>query len=237
MAVLLAGPRDGWGAQQGQRPANQVQNGTFEQVGDDGLARHWTVQGRCLGAVLEPGGGPGGDNCQRLECEGNVPFHTSFEGCIEKYFDNRNGTLYACTVCWYQSPDGKDPYKPLSVVDRYGYWVKPEVTIAGMKVLNDQEDWHCRVFVQDMSRHGHGKWNSDEELRWDRVTTGNRLELGLPDVKPGVYEISVQLTKGRDFGIVQFYLDGKKIGEPIDLYKRTYRQQVRHVLGVSQPDR
>jgi hypothetical protein len=154
----------------------------------------------------------------RWQVTDNVPFHTSFEGCIEKYFDNRNGTLYACTVCWYQSPDGKDPYKPLPVADRYGYWLKPEVAIAGLKVLNDQQDWHCRVFVQDMSHHGHGKWNSDEELRWDRVTTGNRLELGVPDVKPGVYEISVQLTKGRDFGIVQFYLDGKKLGEPVDLY-------------------
>ena len=29
------------------------------------------------------------------------------------------------------------------------------------------------------------------------------------------------LTKARDYGIVQFYLDGKKAGEPIDLYNPT----------------
>ena len=30
--------------------------------------------------------------------------------------------------------------------------------------------------------------------------------------------MSVVLTKARDYGIVQLYLDGKKAGEPIDLY-------------------
>ena len=34
----------------------------------------------------------------------------------------------------------------------------------------------------------------------------------------GAYDVSVVLTKARDYGIVQFYLDGKKVGEPIDLY-------------------
>ena len=28
----------------------------------------------------------------------------------------------------------------------------------------------------------------------------------------------MQLTKAPDYGIVQFYLDGKKLGQPIDLY-------------------
>ena len=40
----------------------------------------------------------------------------------------------------------------------------------------------------------------------------------MPVAKAGGYEVSVALTKARDYGIVQFYLDGKKVGEPIDLY-------------------
>ena len=34
----------------------------------------------------------------------------------------------------------------------------------------------------------------------------------------GRYEVNVGLTKARDYGVVQFWLDGKKAGEPIDLY-------------------
>ena len=36
--------------------------------------------------------------------------------------------------------------------------------------------------------------------------------------KKGKYELKVALTKARDYGIVQLYLDGQKLGEPIDLY-------------------
>ena len=68
----------------------------------------------------------------------NVPFSTSFEGCIEKYFGNQErGTLYACLACWYLAPDGIDPYEPVPVDKRHGYYVKPEVTVAGLKVLNE----------------------------------------------------------------------------------------------------
>ena len=34
----------------------------------------------------------------------NIPFHTSFEACIEKYYPNSGGTLYACLPCFYQEP-------------------------------------------------------------------------------------------------------------------------------------
>ena len=34
----------------------------------------------------------------------------------------------------------------------------------------------------------------------------------------GKYQVGVSLTKARDYGIVQLYLDGKKVGEPVDLY-------------------
>ena len=36
--------------------------------------------------------------------------------------------------------------------------------------------------------------------------------------KSGKYPVTVGLTKARDYGIVQFWLDGKKAGKPIDLY-------------------
>jgi hypothetical protein len=40
----------------------------------------------------------------------------------------------------------------------------------------------------------------------------------MPVRKTGVYDVSVVLTKARDYGIVQLSIDGKKAGEPIDLY-------------------
>ncbi len=60
----------------------------------------------------------------RWQITDNIPFQTSFEGCIEKYFPNDRPTLYACTAYWYLSPGGDDPYQPVSDVwDRLGYVV------------------------------------------------------------------------------------------------------------------
>lgn len=57
-----------------------------------------------------------GDNREisvnRWQIADNVPFQTSFEGAIEKYFLNDRPTLYACTAYWYLAPGGIDPYEP-----------------------------------------------------------------------------------------------------------------------------
>jgi hypothetical protein len=51
----------------------------------------------------------------RWQIADNVPFQTSFEGAIEKYFPNTRPTLYSCVVYWYQAPGGTDPYGPVPI--------------------------------------------------------------------------------------------------------------------------
>jgi len=147
----------------------------------------------------------------------NVPFSTSFEGCIEKYFGNQErGTLYACLACWYLAPGGVDPYDPVPADKRDGYYAKPEFTmVAGLKVFNNPVGLAA---TQDMKGFPSRKWPNNEQLWWTGTKPGAKLELAVPLPKPGTYELSVILTKAKDYGIVQFHLDGKKIGEPIDLY-------------------
>jgi hypothetical protein len=55
----------------------------------------------------------------------NVPFTTSFEGCLEKYDPSGPDLKYANTVVWYLSPDGVDPYGPVPVSERDGYYKGP----------------------------------------------------------------------------------------------------------------
>jgi hypothetical protein len=57
----------------------------------------------------------------------NVPFQESFEAYIEKYYKNDYGTLYALTAHWYLAPGGVDPYAPVPVEQRDGYYEKPEL--------------------------------------------------------------------------------------------------------------
>jgi hypothetical protein len=146
----------------------------------------------------------------------NVPFTDSFEACIEKYYRNQDrGTLYACLPIWYLAPGGGDPYQPLPVDQRHGYYVKPAPQAGGLTMLGDPPG---DVQIQGLAHFGHGKWLHDEQLWWTRAKPGAKLELGVTVAQEGTYEVRVVLTKARDYGIVQLSWDGRKVAGPIDLY-------------------
>ncbi|MEI6913998.1 MAG: glycoside hydrolase family 172 protein, partial [Armatimonadota bacterium] len=52
------------------------------------------------------GGNRGHVAVNRWHIADSIPFQTSFEGYIEKYFSNNRPTLYANTVYWYLEPGG-----------------------------------------------------------------------------------------------------------------------------------
>lgn len=151
----------------------------------------------------------------------NVPFHRSFEGCIEKYFTNERPTLYAATVYWYLAPGGKDRYRPVPPSERVGYWTP----VQNFKVPGALEGESLRIISktggnpqeQDMSGFS-GQWSNDAHLWWIDAKPGDKLELALPVGKAGSYALTMQFTKAPDYGIVQLYLDGQKLGGALDFY-------------------
>ncbi len=147
----------------------------------------------------------------------SVPFQTSFEACIEKYFRTEEmGTEYACTACWYLAPGGVDPYKPVPVEDRAAYWLKLHFWKAGgFEILGEPPGL---VRTQHMGGFRGGRWKNNDQLWWTDAKPKDQLELSIPVNEKGKFRVSAVLTKARDYGIVQLYLDGQKAGEPIDLY-------------------
>jgi hypothetical protein len=145
----------------------------------------------------------------------------SFEGVIEKYFNNKTPTLYASVVYWYLAPGGVDPYEPVPIKQRIGYCTIPPV----FKVENALEGENLKVIkvtngkIQQQKMHMFGsEWSGDTQLWWTGANPGDVLELSVPVVKTGKYKLEIQLTKAADYGVVQLYLDGKELGKPIDLY-------------------
>ena len=66
--------------------------------------------------------------------------------------------------------------------------------------------------------HFKGRWKGDDQLWWTGAKPGAKLELAVSAAKTGTYDVSVVLTKARDYAIVQLSVNGKKAGDPIDLY-------------------
>ncbi|MCX5676961.1 MAG: DUF2961 domain-containing protein, partial [Planctomycetota bacterium] len=173
-------------------------------------------------------GNRGHVSVNRWHVTDNVPFQKSFEGCIEKYFQNSRPTRFACTAYWYLAPGGTDPYAPLPMSERVGYWPEPvgpapppkpagqAVTVKGAiegEVLEVLGKTGGNTRSQAMGQYG-GTWSGASQLWWTQGKPGDRLDLALPVKDAGKYRLTVQLTKARDYGVVQLYLDDKKLGGP-----------------------
>ncbi len=159
----------------------------------------------------------------RWHVSDNIPFQQSFEGAIEKYYSNQRPTLYASTVYWYLAPGGNDPYPPLPLSERVGYWSElTNFTVKGamegerLKVLSKSGG---NPHEQDLSSHA-GDWSGGAHLWWTGSKPGDKLDLALPVKVTGNYRVVVAMTKAGDYGIAQLSLDGQKLGAPIDFYNR-----------------
>ena len=170
----------------------------------------------------------------RWQISDNVPFQKSFEGCIEKYYSNERPTLYAGMAYWYVTAGGNDPYRPAPLSERVGYWT----TIETFKIKDALEGEKLKLLgktggeIQEQDMTGFdGAWSNDAHLWWIGAKPGDKLDLALPVKANGKYRLSVQMTKAPDYGIVQLYLDGQKLGQPIDLYRKVVRPSDVLALG------
>lgn len=146
----------------------------------------------------------------------NIPFQRSFEAVIEKYFPNDRPTLYACTVCWYLSGDGENPFDSVAASQRWGYCITPP--LKGEDGVTIDGTPPGVVQIQKMAHFGADRWSNNDQVWWTKAKPGDKLTLIFPVEKAGRYDLAVTLTKARDYAIVQLSLDGKKLGEPIDLF-------------------
>jgi hypothetical protein len=126
------------------------------------------------------------------------------------------GIKYACTAFWYLSADGADPYSLPPPAERDGYYVLGDV-IRNLQVV---PGYPGRVSRQGgMNAHAGNKWRDNAQLWWFDAKIGEKLGLRPTPVKSaGKYALWIGVPNGPCFGIVQFRLDGKKIGQPVDLY-------------------
>ena len=192
---------------------------TFGTGSEDYFGYAWCHPGlfqRPFHAQTMTSNNKGHQSVLRWHLADNVPFQKAFDGYIEKYFrTEEKGTQYAVTVVWYQAPGGKDLYEPVPVQDRHDYYVKQPPMAGGFKILGEPPG---NVQTQGMAPFKGGKWKNNDQLWWTGAKPGDKLQLALPVKKTGAYKLSVVLTKAKDYGIVQFYVDGQKAGQPIDLY-------------------
>jgi len=168
-----------------------------------------------------------------------VQFRKSFDGYIEKYFDDERPCLYAATAFWYLGKGGVDPYKPLPLEERIGYYID---TVEPMKMpeggvayqdLFPKGNHPNNLEAQEMGNFG-TNWYDDCQLWWRPNAADQTVTLRLPAPEDGKYTISGRFTQAVDYGKIQFIVNGKEVGEPVDLFTPLWVVPVDLVVGVAE---
>jgi hypothetical protein len=157
-----------------------------------------------------------------LDC---IPFEKSFRFDMEVWhWDPKVTVNYTAVSYWYARPDATDDFEPadpkvlqnLPSVPPPPPPLKVEGALEGekLKIVGKSSDFP--LGPQDLKGFDEGRWSGDAHL-WGRPPkTGEWADLEVPVAADGKYKVVVYLTKARDYGIIQFSLDGKPLGKPFD---------------------
>ncbi len=182
--------------------------------------------------------GPGNQNhssVNRFHVIDNIPFCKSFKMTIENYGLDKD---YACTTYWYADAGSKDFFQPVpvgqrgvaaKVVSKAPMRIKGAIEGETLKIVAKQTTGPCDP--QDMTSFGR-HWSGNSHLWFRPKGAGEWVELELPVAKDGKVTLAIYGTKAGDYGVVQYWLNGKKLGKPIDAYNNGVVPTKRVALGV-----
>ncbi|MDB5038884.1 MAG: hypothetical protein JWQ35_2412 [Bacteriovoracaceae bacterium] len=72
--------------------------------------------------------------------------------------------------------------------------------------------------IQPTKDFPNGSWTKDSHMFGMADRMDDWIEFSLPISQAGKARLNVYLTRSNDYGIIQFLLNGKKIGAPVDLW-------------------
>ena len=167
-----------------------------------------------------------------------IPFQTSFEGAMEKYFNDAWPTRYAGTVFYYLAPGGSDALATRPTLrDRVGYFaLSPAYEGENLTVKNATGGKAEPQTLMIDPGTGLGIWSGGSQLWWTGANVGDKLTLGVPVVDEGKYRVYVGMTKANDYATASVGFEGKTPLAPIDFYnKEVWPAQI--YLGTYDLDR
>jgi hypothetical protein len=176
-------------------------------------------QTRCDGP-----GSRGHTSVNRFHVLDAIPFTKSLRFDMEVWHWAPNiDVTYAATSYWYAKPGASDDFKEvdpkvLQTIPQLPPPFKVDDALEGEKLKILGKSGNFEAGPQGMAEFADGKWSGGSHLWVRPPRKGEWVDLELPVAADGKYHVVVYLTKARDYGVLQFSLDGKPLGKPVDCF-------------------
>ena len=143
-----------------------------------------------------------------IEHKGAGPLPDGQWSGFKERFDDFSSVAY-----WYQIEPHVE-FAKLPPVEKRLY-TSDAVEIEGESLVPSAEAEGPKPGVQEL-----GGWSKGAQLFFTPSTENASLTVKFSVSRAAAYEVSLHLTKSRDYGIYAAYVDGEKVGEPVDLYSK-----------------
>jgi hypothetical protein len=164
-----------------------------------------------------------------------IPYTKQFQFDIEVWHWNEKARIsYNAASYWYARPGGSDSFKPLTqkmleVVEVPPMPKAPKVQGAlegeSLKAVQKTATVEVQEGFEDL-------WSGQKQLWWKDGKPGDVLVLAFPVREDGRYRVLANFTLAMDYGIIQLYINDKKVGEPMDFYHNGVTSSGRKELGT-----
>ncbi len=146
----------------------------------------------------------------RFQVGDAIPFRKSLKFTIEHGHANSVEADYSSTAYWYQ----KEPHRPFPPMLKASLRIPLRVVVppGALEAESLHAEGNVRSALQDMSDYG-PDWSGLKQLRIEPQNGSTHFVLTIPGVEEDRYNVALYYTRGPDYGNMEIFYAGKKVGE------------------------
>ncbi|HSD64803.1 MAG TPA: glycoside hydrolase family 172 protein, partial [Ignavibacteriaceae bacterium] len=156
----------------------------------------------------------------RFQVGDAIPFKKSILFTIEHGHSNEEIADYSSTAFWYQ----KEPHKKFPPILKASLRIPLRITVP-VNVTEaeslDIQDSGIKSEILDMSDYG-PDWSGNKQLQINFTKEAENFKLELPSATEDIYNIDIFYTKAPEYGNVDIYYLGEKVGGINEYYDKVY---------------
>jgi hypothetical protein len=186
-------------------------------------------QPRCDG--LAHGNNWGHTTISRVRALDAIPFTSSFRFDMEVWHWKECEVGYGCATFFYARPGATHNRPPLPEIVSTAmpeppplpppFKIEGALECEAMEVLAHSEG--LPLGIQDMKGFGPEISSKGAQLWVQGREPGDFVELKIPLEQGGEFGVTLYATRSWDYGVVRFFLNGRRVGKDVDLYNAEAR--------------